>query len=102
MLILDGFGSDTTKESLECRELDKMVKLALPSCTTHLLQPLDVCVFQPLKHWHLEAVIKAIYNVDTSVSRLEFLNAFNDFRARGFAKSTILSAWKNTQIQLGE
>ncbi len=28
----------------------------LPSHTTHLLQPLDVCVFQPLKHWHSKAV----------------------------------------------
>ena len=60
LLIFDGYGSHTTKEFLEYCEFNNIIPLALPSHTTHLLQPLDVCVFQPLKHWHSEAVMEAV------------------------------------------
>ena len=42
LLIFDGYGSHTTKELLEYCELNNIIPLALPSHTTHLLQPLDV------------------------------------------------------------
>ena len=35
---------------------------------THMVQPLDVCVFQLLKHWHTEAVNNAIQNCHKTFS----------------------------------
>lgn len=37
----------------------------MPPHATHLLQALDVCVFQPLKHWHSGAVNEAVQNGTT-------------------------------------
>lgn len=70
----------------------------MPPHTTHLLQPLDVCVFQPLKHWHSEAVNEAVQNGDETFSKVEFLNAFNNFRSKAFKESTIRSAWNKTGL----
>lgn len=55
-------------------------------------------VFQPLKHWHSEAVNEAVQNGDETFSKVEFLNAFNNFRGKAFKESTIRSAWKKTGL----
>ena len=62
---MDGYGSHDTFEYCENHNI---IPLTFPSHTTHLLQPLDVCVFQPLKHYHSEAVNLAISTGDESFS----------------------------------
>ena len=37
---------------------------AFPSHLTHILQPLNVRIFHPYKHWHKQAVYTAIWNLD--------------------------------------
>ena len=96
LLIMDGYGSHDTFEFLEYCENHNIIPLTFPSHTTHLLQPLDVCVFQPLKHYHSEAVNLAISTGDESFSKVEFLAAFNKFRRQAFKASTIQSAWRHT------
>jgi hypothetical protein len=96
LLIMDGFGSHDTFEFLEYCEFHNIIPFTFPSHTTHLLQPLDVCVFQPLKHYHAEAVNQAISTGDESFSKVEFLAAFNTFRTQAFKSSTIISSWKHT------
>ena len=53
-----------------------------PPHSTHLTQPLDVGVFQPMKHYHAEAVDNAIRLGDVDFNRLDFLAAFNQFVQR--------------------
>ena len=89
---MDGFGSHHTHEFLSYCEDKNIISFGLPSHTTHLLQPLDVCVFQPLRHWHSEAVNEAIQNGDESFTKVGFLAAFTKFRIQAFKPSTILSA----------
>ncbi len=98
MLVMDGYGSHHTREFLSYCEDHKIIPFGLPSHTTHLLQPLDVCVFQPLKHWHSEAVNRAVQMGDETFSKVEFLAAFNEFRTKAFKESTIRSAWKHTGL----
>ena len=100
LLLMDGHGSHHTYEFLKYYEEHKIKVLDMPSHTTHLLQPLDVGVFQPLKHWHLEAVNKAVQQGDETYTKVEFLNAFNTFRPKAFKASTIRSAWKRTGLIL--
>jgi hypothetical protein len=59
---------------------------------------LDVCVFQPLKRWHSEAVNEAIQTGDETITKVEFLAAFNHFRNQAFKSSTVRSAWKKTGL----
>ena len=40
----------------------KIKVVSMPPYTTHLLQLLDVYMFQLLKHWHLKAVNEEIQN----------------------------------------
>ena len=98
LLLMDGHGSHHTYEFLKFCEDHKIKAVGMPPHTTHLLQPLDVCVFQPLKHWHSEAVNEAVQNGDETFSKVEFLNAFNTFRRKAFKESTIRSAWKKTGL----
>jgi len=52
MLVFDGHGSHLTDEfTYYCWEHD-IIPFRLLSHSTHLLQPLDIGVFQPFKHWH--------------------------------------------------
>jgi hypothetical protein len=94
LLLMDGYGSHHTCEFIEYCDKAKIIPFGLPAHTTHLLQPLDVVVFQPLKHWHAEAVKEAMAHGDETFTKVEFLNAFNSFRKKAFKKFIILSAWK--------
>lgn len=95
---MDGYGTHDTYEFLEYCEEYNIIPLTFPSHTTHSLQPLDVCVFQPLKHYHSEAVNQAISTGVECFSKVEFLAAFNQFRRQAFKASTIESAWRQTGL----
>ena len=60
LLLLDGYGSHLTYEFWEYSKENKICLFRLPPHSTHLPQPLDVGVFQPMKHYHAEAVDNAI------------------------------------------
>ena len=94
LLVMNGYESYHTREFLFYCENHKIIPFNLPLHTTHLLQSLNVCVFQSLKHWHLKAVNEAIQTSDKIFIKIEFLAAFNEFR------STIHSTWKQTDLIL--
>lgn len=98
ILIMDGYGSHDTCEFLEYCEEHNIIPFTFPSHTTHLLQPLDVCVFQPAKHYHSEAVNEAVCTGAEAFSKVDFLAAFNTFRRRAFKSTTILLAWNKTGL----
>lgn len=77
---------------------NRIILFGLPPHTTHFLQPLDVVCFQPLKHYHAEAIDIAVRTGDTEFSKIEFLAAFEGFRAQAFKPSTILSSFRKTGI----
>jgi hypothetical protein len=57
-----------------------------------------VVCFQPLKHYHAEAINIAVRIEDTTFLKTEFLAAFEAFRKQAFKHSTILSAFRKTDI----
>jgi hypothetical protein len=71
---------------------------ALPSHLTHVLQPLDVGIFQPYKHWHKEAVHSSIRKLDLSYTVGSFLRDLPEIRANTFKQSTIVHAFRNSGI----
>jgi hypothetical protein len=92
MLVMNGYESHHTSEFLSYCEDHKIISFGLSSHTTHLLQPLNVCVFQPLKHWHSESINRAVQTSDETFTKIKFLAAFNEFRTKAFKESTIRSA----------
>lgn len=60
MLVFDGHGSHTSDEYLLYCWQHKIVPFILQPHSTHMLQPLNVGVFQPLKHWHQESIHNTI------------------------------------------
>jgi DDE superfamily endonuclease len=98
LLILDGFSSHIEYDFVEYAQHHKIILFGLPPHTTHFLQPLDVVCFQPLKHYHTEAIDTAVRTGDTTFSKFEFLAAFETFRKQAFKQDTILSAFNKTDI----
>jgi hypothetical protein len=51
-----------------------------------------------LKHYHAEAIDRAVRTRDSDFSKYKFLAAFNDIRAQAFTESTIISAFQKTGL----
>jgi hypothetical protein len=67
ILLCDGYKSHLTREILEFCE-DKQI---------HILQPLNVVLFQPYKHFHVKTVDQATRTGCINFDKLEFLAAIN-------------------------
>jgi hypothetical protein len=70
----------------------------LPPYTSHILQPLNVVVFQLFKHFHVKAVNNATYIGCSDFNKLEFLAAINEIRQHTFKKHLILSSFQQYGI----
>jgi hypothetical protein len=98
LLIFDGFESHTDFEFVRYCEMHDIVPYVLPAHSTHLLQPCDVGCFQPLKHWHTEAVADSVRTGFDTFHRVDFLYALRKIRTQAFKPNTIRKAWKLTGI----
>jgi hypothetical protein len=96
LLIFNGFGSHLTKQFIYYCDTNNIIPFSLPSHTSHILQPLDVTVFQLFKHWHKRAVETAVRNGCVDFNKVEFLHEVQSIRARTFKNGTILSAWEKS------
>ena len=95
---MDNHGSHHSMEFIQfCWDHD-IIPFGLPANLTHLLQPLDVIVFQPLKHYHAEALDFLVRDGITQITKLEFLRLIQQIRKQAFKESTIRSAFKKTGI----
>lgn len=98
LLILDGHGSHHTIEFIQFCEDHNIIPFGLPPHTTHLLQPLDVSVFQPLKHYQAKALDAIVRDGVTEITKLEFLGYIQQIRRQAFKKTTILSGFRRAGI----
>jgi len=98
LLLLDGHGSHLTARFIAfC--LDKNIDLVcLPPHTSHLLQPLDVGVFSPVKR-ALSSEIEKLFRLDTRrIPRIEWTEAYITARARAFTSRNIESSFRASGI----
>jgi hypothetical protein len=70
----------------------------MPPYLTHLLQPLDVAVFQLLKHCQAKALDTIIRDGYAHITKLEFLTYIQQIRTQAFKESTVKSAFKKIGI----
>lgn len=98
LLICDGFDSHCTKEFIEFCDSHRIILYCLPPHTSHFLQPLDVNVFQPYKHWHAEAVDEAARTGCIDFNKTEFLHCFTRIKQETFKESTIRNSFRKTGL----
>ena len=96
LLLLDGYISHCTFKFLEHCNSNNIIVFCLPSHTTHLLQPSDVVLFQPYKHWHAKAINKAIRTGCDNFNKIEFLYYLGSICQQTFKSSSIKSAFRQT------
>jgi hypothetical protein len=98
LLLVDGHGSHHTKEFIRYCDENSIVPFGMPPHMTHLLQPLDVVVFQPLKHYYAKELDYMVRDGLTNITKVEFLAVIEGVRKKAFTNSTILSAFKKAGI----
>ncbi|RFU26737.1 hypothetical protein B7463_g9604, partial [Scytalidium lignicola] len=62
------------------------------------MQPLDVGVFQPYKHWHNKAIHNTTESLDFEYTMASFFRDLPDIREKTFKKSTIQHAFKKASM----
>jgi DDE superfamily endonuclease len=72
LLLLDGVNSHMEYDFIEYCWDENIIPFTFIPHTTHLCQPLDVKCFQPLKHYHSEAIDNAVRTGDSDFSKIEF------------------------------
>jgi hypothetical protein len=87
-----------TDEIIEYCYTNNIVLFPLPPNSTHYLQPLDVGVFGPFKHWHQEVLYRAIADGAYNFNKTDFFFHLQEIRDRTFKKSTIRSAWARSGL----
>jgi DDE superfamily endonuclease/helix-turn-helix, Psq domain/Tc5 transposase DNA-binding domain len=98
LLILDGHESHCTLEFIEFCVEKKIILLVLPPHTTHLLQPLDVAIFQPLAKYYSVEVENHSREKHYWLEKEDFIEYYQNARKKALRESNILSAWRATGI----
>jgi hypothetical protein len=98
LLLLDGHGSHYTKEFATFAAEVKILLFAFPPHLTHILQPLDVGCFQPLKWYHGRSLDYASRSGATEINKADFLSTIDEIRRLTFTSNTIKSGWRRTGL----
>ena len=98
VLLLDSHVSHTSPDFIIMATKYHIIVWAFPSHLTHVLQPLDVGIFQPYKHWHRQSVLRAIREVDITYNLPLFMRDLPHMREQTFKEATIQSAFRKAGI----
>jgi hypothetical protein len=95
LLIVDGHGSHVTDDFMwECFKND-IYLIFLPPHTSHVLQPLDISVFSPLKTAYRSAIqIDPTVSLSSPYAKIMFLMAYQKARLKSLTESNIKAGFK--------
>ena len=98
MLILDGHSSHATAEfDRFCTERN-IIPLYMPPHSSHLLQPLDVGCFSPLKRLYGQRIINKVQKGINTVNKTEFLSIYPTVHYQALSSSNIQSSFAATGL----
>ncbi|KAF1922356.1 DDE-domain-containing protein, partial [Didymella exigua CBS 183.55] len=98
LLILDGHESHHSLEFQELCKENNICTLCMPPYSSHLLQPLDVGCFLPLKRAYSRKIEALIRHHINHITKLEFLPAFKAAFDRAFTTANICSAFQGAGL----
>ena len=98
LLICDGHDSHITAAVVELCINNKIILMVLPPHTSHLLQPLDVAIFAPVKQYLATQNKKFINCGIARQQRPEWLLAYAKARESAITKRNIYSAFRGAGL----
>ena len=99
LLVLDGHGSHQSAEfDAFCQE-QNIVTLFMPAHSSHLLQPLDVGCFSPLKKAYGRQVEDLMRTHINHITKLEFLPAFKVAFEAAFTPQNIVGGFRGAGLR---
>lgn len=98
LLILDGHESHNSLEFQEMCKENKIYTLCMPPHSSHLLQPLDVGCFSPLKRAYGRQVEGLIRDHVNHITKLEFLPAFRAAYNQSITKENICASFRSAGL----
>ncbi len=96
ILLCDGHITHEYPEFVIKASENHIIIYTFPSHYTHALQPLDVGVFQPWKHYQNQAVQQAIRGMDLEYSITSFFRDLSSIREKTMKKWTLKNAWRES------
>jgi hypothetical protein len=98
LLILDGHESHNSLEFKELCKKNNIITLCMPPHASHLLQPLDVGCFAPLKKAYGCQIENLARNYINHITKLEFLPAFKAAFDDSITKNNICASFRGAGL----
>ena len=98
VVLLDSHASHLSMEVMKFRAENGLIFITFPAHTTHLLQPLDVSVFGPMKTAWRKKVTSFMSEKGRKPTRNDFYDLFVPAYEEGATMKNIKSGFKNTGI----
>jgi DDE superfamily endonuclease/Tc5 transposase DNA-binding domain len=98
LLICDGHDSHISGNFITYCMKENILVLILPPHTSHMLQPLDVAIFGPLKKGLTRALSPYHEAQLSNIQKAEWLEAYMEARKIGINATNIASAWRGAGL----
>jgi hypothetical protein len=98
LLIFDGYGSHITQDFIDYCWQHRIRPFQLPPHSTHLIQPLDVGVFQKFKHKFKKCIREEVFLGANEITKTDFFHHFNTFSSRTFTPQLCKAAFRKTSL----
>ena len=98
LLVLDGHGSHLTPEFDDLCGANNIIPICMPANSSHLLQPLDVACFSPLKRAYHRLVEEKTRLGFNHIDKFDFLEAYPYARNEAFKSETICNGFSATGL----
>ncbi|EGX92365.1 DDE superfamily endonuclease, CENP-B-like protein [Cordyceps militaris CM01] len=99
LLILDGHGSHCQLHFMWLAFQSNIMLLYLPAHTSHILQPLDMGLFAPLKRKYRSAYSSLAQGMELANQKALFIDAYAIARASAFTPENVRGGWRGTGIR---
>ena len=99
LLLVDQHGSHCTQEFIDYCNSNNIVLFGFVPHSTHFIQPCDVGIFGPYKHYFAKAVNEAACLGYTSLAKYEFIHMLATARRQAMKPSNITSAFKRAGLE---
>ena len=97
-LLMDGHRTHYSLKMIRYAVENNIIMISYPRHSTHLLQPLDVCLFSPLQRAYSKAVAEHLKKTRTGVTRPLFWGFFARARREAYTVQNIKAAWRKAGV----
>ena len=97
ILVVDGHGSHATGEFMAICRANRVQLLFLPPHASHILQPLDLSCFAPIKARYRAAIANSSCFFGAGpVTKPRFISAYDKARQKSLTVSVITAGWRKS------